>query len=114
MIDEHAAASGVLVRRLIDELGFPLNRDAAVCLYAALVCDTTTFAADGWDIIQWLKWHPTIVRAIPVIALMAPGTSMELEFKVLARHELPIDPPVFRGLVRGAKTASQAARSSEV
>jgi bifunctional oligoribonuclease and PAP phosphatase NrnA len=43
VIDEHAAASGVLVRRLVEELGLPLNRDAAVCLYAALVCDTGRF-----------------------------------------------------------------------
>ncbi len=43
VIDEKAAASGVLVRRLINELGLPLNRDAAVCLYAALVCDTGRF-----------------------------------------------------------------------
>jgi bifunctional oligoribonuclease and PAP phosphatase NrnA len=42
-IDPDAAASGVLVRRLIDELGLPLNRDAAVCLYAAVVCDTGRF-----------------------------------------------------------------------
>ena len=43
VIDPDAAASGVLVRRLIAELGLPLNRDAAVCLYAALVCDTGRF-----------------------------------------------------------------------
>ena len=43
VIDEKAAASGVLVRLLIEELGLPLNRDAAVCLYAALVCDTGRF-----------------------------------------------------------------------
>jgi phosphoesterase RecJ-like protein len=43
VIDPDAAASGVLVRRLIDRLGLPLNRDAAVCLYAALVCDTGRF-----------------------------------------------------------------------
>jgi len=43
VIDEHAAASGVLLRRLAHELGLPLNRDAAVCLYAALVCDTGRF-----------------------------------------------------------------------
>jgi phosphoesterase RecJ-like protein len=42
-IDPEAAASGVLVRRLIAELGLPLNRDAAVCLFAALVCDTGRF-----------------------------------------------------------------------
>ena len=41
-----AAATAVVVRRLIDELGLPLNRDAAVCLYAALVCDTGRFQYD--------------------------------------------------------------------
>jgi phosphoesterase RecJ-like protein len=35
-----AAATAVVVRSLIDELGLALNRDAAVCRYAALVCDT--------------------------------------------------------------------------
>jgi bifunctional oligoribonuclease and PAP phosphatase NrnA len=38
-----AAATGVVVRRLVAELGLPLNADAAVCLYAALVCDTGRF-----------------------------------------------------------------------
>jgi phosphoesterase RecJ-like protein len=43
LIDPDAAASGVLVRRLIRALGFELTRDAAVCLYAAVVCDTGRF-----------------------------------------------------------------------
>jgi phosphoesterase RecJ-like protein len=43
VIDADAAASGVLVRQLIAKLGLPLTRDAAVCLYAALVCDTGRF-----------------------------------------------------------------------
>jgi phosphoesterase RecJ-like protein len=43
VIDPDAAASGVLVRRLIDRMQLPLNRDAAVCLYTALVCDTGRF-----------------------------------------------------------------------
>jgi phosphoesterase RecJ-like protein len=38
-----AAATGVVVRRLVAELGLALNPDAAVCLYAALVCDTGRF-----------------------------------------------------------------------
>lgn len=46
VIDPHAAASGVLVHRLIRALGLPLNRDAAVCLYTALVCDTGRFQYD--------------------------------------------------------------------
>jgi len=43
VIDTRAAASGVVVRQLIDVLGLPLDQPAAVCLYAALVCDTGRF-----------------------------------------------------------------------
>lgn len=46
VIDPAAAASGVMVRRLIEALGLELTRDAAVCLYAALVCDTGRFQHD--------------------------------------------------------------------
>ncbi|MEZ5170138.1 MAG: bifunctional oligoribonuclease/PAP phosphatase NrnA [Acidimicrobiia bacterium] len=43
VIDPDAAATGMLVHRLIRLTGLPLNNDAAVCLYAALVCDTGRF-----------------------------------------------------------------------
>jgi bifunctional oligoribonuclease and PAP phosphatase NrnA len=43
VIDASAAASGVLVRRLVDALGLPLTTEAAVSLYAAIVCDTGRF-----------------------------------------------------------------------
>jgi len=43
VIDPDAAASGWLVRELVRALGLRLNHDAAVCLYAALVCDTGRF-----------------------------------------------------------------------
>jgi bifunctional oligoribonuclease and PAP phosphatase NrnA len=43
VIDPAAAATGVMVRRLVLELGLPLTNDAAVALYAALVCDTGRF-----------------------------------------------------------------------
>jgi phosphoesterase RecJ-like protein len=43
VIDARAAASGTLVRRLVARMGMPLTRDAAICLYAALVCDTGRF-----------------------------------------------------------------------
>jgi len=46
VIDPDAAASGWIALQLIDGLGLPLNRDAAVCLYAALVCDTGRFQYD--------------------------------------------------------------------
>ena len=43
LVEPSAAASGVVVQRLVDAMGLPLSRDAAVCLYAALVCDTGRF-----------------------------------------------------------------------
>jgi len=46
LVEPEAAASSWVVLRLVDELGLPLNRDAAVCLYAALVCDTGRFQYD--------------------------------------------------------------------
>ena len=46
LIEPTAAASGWVVLQLVDALGLPLNRDAAVNLYAALVCDTGRFQYD--------------------------------------------------------------------
>jgi phosphoesterase RecJ-like protein len=46
LVDPDAAASGWVVLQLVDEIGLPLDRDAAVCLYAALVCDTGRFQYD--------------------------------------------------------------------
>jgi len=43
VIQPDAAASGTVALELIDALGLTLDRDAAVCLYAALVCDTGRF-----------------------------------------------------------------------
>jgi len=43
LVEPSAAASGVVVQRLVDAMGLPLSRDAAVCLYAAIVCDTGRF-----------------------------------------------------------------------
>ncbi len=43
LIDPDAAASAVVVRRLLDRLGWDLTREAAECLYTALICDTGRF-----------------------------------------------------------------------
>src|SRR5437764_6897732 len=43
VVDAAAAASAVLVYRLAERLGWPLNRDAALCLYTGLVTDTGRF-----------------------------------------------------------------------
>lgn len=43
LVDESAAATAVLVRRLAEELGWPLTRDVALNLYVGLVTDTGRF-----------------------------------------------------------------------
>jgi phosphoesterase RecJ-like protein len=43
LIDVDAAATAVVVRRLARDLGWPLNRDAALCIYTGLVTDTGRF-----------------------------------------------------------------------
>jgi len=43
LIDPSAAASAVIVRRLVERLGWDLDREAAICLYTGLVCDTGRF-----------------------------------------------------------------------
>ncbi|HET8642111.1 MAG TPA: DHHA1 domain-containing protein, partial [Pseudonocardiaceae bacterium] len=43
LVDAKAEATAVLVLRLLDELGIPLDADLARCLYAGLVTDTRCF-----------------------------------------------------------------------
>src|SRR5437588_7572031 len=40
LVDPDAAASAVLVYRLVRRLGWPLTREAAICLYTGIVTDT--------------------------------------------------------------------------
>lgn len=43
VVNTKAAATAVVVRALANELGWPLTRDAATCLYVGLVTDTGRF-----------------------------------------------------------------------
>ena len=43
LVDTDVAATAVIVRQLADELGWPLTREVAVCLYVGLVTDTGRF-----------------------------------------------------------------------
>jgi len=43
VVDPGAAATAVVVRRLAARLGWPLDRDAALCLYTGVVTDTGRF-----------------------------------------------------------------------
>ncbi len=69
VIDPDAAASGVLVRRLIERLGLPLARDAAVCLYCALVCDTGRFQYESTDASVFALAGELVTFDVPVSAM---------------------------------------------
>jgi phosphoesterase RecJ-like protein len=47
VIDPDAAASAVIVHRLLHRLGWELDREAAICLFTGVVCDTGRFQYDN-------------------------------------------------------------------
>lgn len=47
LVDAAAPATAVIVAELLDRLGYPLDRETAVCLYVGLVTDTGRFAYAG-------------------------------------------------------------------
>ena len=94
VIDERAAASGVLVRRLIEELRLPLTRDAAVCLYAALVCDTGRFqyestTSDVFDLARELACFDLPIASLSRVLFEEHRFAyLKLAAAVLGRAEL--------------------------
>ena len=43
LIDSQAAATGVLVYRIISAFGYPMDRETALCLYVSIITDTGSF-----------------------------------------------------------------------
>jgi phosphoesterase RecJ-like protein len=43
LIDSSAAATGILVHRIINSFGYSLDRDTALCIYVATITDTGSF-----------------------------------------------------------------------
>jgi len=72
VIDENAAATAVVVRALARALGWPLNRDSALCLYTGLVTDTGRF--------QYSNTTPD------VFALAEELSSFDLPISALSRQ----------------------------
>jgi phosphoesterase RecJ-like protein len=69
VVDPEAAASAVLVRRLIAALDLPLTRDAAVCLYAALICDTGRFQYESTTASVFELARELLAFDVPVASL---------------------------------------------
>jgi len=72
VVDPAAAASGVVVRRLLERLDLPLDREVATCLYVALVCDTGRFQYEATD--------------VSVFALAAELAAFDLPIATLSRQ----------------------------
>ena len=43
LIDSHAAATGILVYRIVSAYGYRFDRDTALCIYVAIITDTGSF-----------------------------------------------------------------------
>jgi phosphoesterase RecJ-like protein len=72
VIDPAAASTTVMVRRLAAELGWPLTRDSALCIYTGLVTDTGRF--------QYANTTPE------VFALAQELASFQLPIAAITRH----------------------------
>jgi bifunctional oligoribonuclease and PAP phosphatase NrnA len=48
-VDPHAASVGILAYKIIHQLGTPLSKDAAECIYASILADTGCFRYSSTD-----------------------------------------------------------------
>jgi phosphoesterase RecJ-like protein len=73
LIDPNVAASAVIVYKLLAEMGIPLDRDIATCLYTGILTDTGSFKYRNTtpeihqiaaDLISYDIDHPEIVRIV--------------------------------------------------
>jgi phosphoesterase RecJ-like protein len=112
LVDPSAAASAVVVARLIDALGLPLNREAAVCLYAGLVCDTGRFqyestGTEAFDLARrLLEFDVPIARLNRVLFEEHRLAYLRLVGDVLSRAELVAD----KGIIWAAVTEADLAK----
>jgi phosphoesterase RecJ-like protein len=105
LIDPDAAATSVVVARLLDELGVVLDEHIATALYVALVTDTGSFRFE----LTTAHVHELAARLVAAGARPAdvalrvfdsrPFVAVELLTLVLARAELDPDAAAGRGLV---------------
>lgn len=97
LVDPKAAASAVVVARLIDALGLPLNHAAAVCLYAGLVCDTGRFqyestTTEAFDLARrLLEFDVPVARLNRVLFEEHRLAYLRLVGTVLSRAEMAAD-----------------------
>lgn len=111
LVDPSAAASAVVVARLIDALGLPLTRDAAVCLYAGLVCDTGRFqyestSMEAFDLARrLLEFDIPIARLNRVLFEEHRLAYLRLVGAVLSRAEMVREKSFIWGAVTEADLA---------
>ena len=94
VVDTRAAATAVVVHNLARELGWPLTREAATCLYVGLVTDTGRFQFSCTDPTVFEMAAELVSFGIPVARLNRelfdehPYAYLQLASRVLARAVL--------------------------
>jgi phosphoesterase RecJ-like protein len=112
LVDPDAAASAVVVARLIQKLELPLDHNAAVCLYAGLVCDTGRFQYESTGIEAFELARRLLDFEVPVARLNRTLFEehrlayLRLVGEVLARATLVPD----RGVIWAGVTQADLAR----
>ena len=100
LVDSRAAASAVVTARLIAAIGLPLNHDAAVCLYAGLVCDTGRFQYESTGVEAFDLARRLLDFEVPVARLNRTLfdehrlSYLRLVGEILSRAEL-VEPKAF-------------------
>ncbi len=97
VIDARAAATAVVVRSIARDLGWELNRDAAMCLYVGLVADTGRFQYSSTTSSVFALAEELASFDLPIAALSRQLFSehrfayLQLASVALARAELDSD-----------------------
>ena len=112
VVDPEAAATTVLVRRLVAEMGWRLDRDAALCLYTGLVTDTGRFQYSNTTQEVFALAQELASFDLPIAAMSRHlfeehrFAYLKLVAECLSRAELDVD----LGLVATWVTAEDLAR----
>ncbi len=119
LTDPAAAATGLMVWRLLEPLGVTPTADIALCCWAALVTDTGRFAygnttADALrDAAAMLEAGVDPAEAHRLLHESRSGASLTLESTVMGRVELANDGRVAHTWVSSADYATTGARAEE-
>ena len=110
VIDGEASASAVLVYRLFTELGLPLRREEAICLYTALSTDTGNFVYQNTNAEAFQIMEQLMKAELPVELIDAVNQLLELKMNSPEVRLIPKIPEINEYLDKGILDIKSAVR----